>query len=136
MQLLLTHPHLRLYLLEGPCQAIEAQWKGFVGSALLRQTTLECVALAREHHATGWVADDRLLGPVRPQDLAWIAATVLPGLVEAGLQRFARLEAEDPLNQFLIGQAQATAEQQLPFALRSFTDVEQARRWACGAPGS
>ena len=132
MQLLVSYSYLNLYLHEGASRAIEAQWKGFVGSTLLRQATLECVEQAREHRITGWIADDRLLGPVRPTDLEWIGREVLPLLVEVGLQRFARIEATDPLNKLLIGQAQETAEQQMPFLLCSFTDLEEARAWACG----
>ncbi|UOQ70223.1 hypothetical protein [Hymenobacter cellulosilyticus] len=132
MLLLASYPHLQLFLHEGSSRAIEAQWKGFVSSALLRQSTLECVALAQQHGISGWIADDRLLGPVRPIDLEWIGVEVLPELVRAGVKRFARIEAIDPLNKLLIGQAQETAEQQLPFELRSFQDLSAARAWACG----
>jgi hypothetical protein len=132
MQLLASYPFLNLYLHEGASRAIEAQWHGFISSALLRQATLDAVKLAREHRITGWVADDRLLGPVRPVDLEWIATEVLPILIDVGLRRFARIEAEDPLNKMLIGQAQETAEQQLPFELQAFTDLTAARAWACG----
>ncbi|WP_375436871.1 hypothetical protein [uncultured Hymenobacter sp.] len=132
MQQLTSSPFLTLYLHEGVSRAIEAQWHGFVRSAVLRQATLDAVVLARQHRITGWIADDRLLGPVRPSDLNWIAQQVLPQLVAVGLKRFARLEAKDPLNKLLIGQAQETAEQQLPFELRTFTDLPAARTWACG----
>jgi hypothetical protein len=131
MQLLATYPYLNLYLHEGAGRAIEAQWKGFIGSTVLRQATQEAVQLAQEHRISGWIADDRLLGPVRPTDLEWITREMLPLLLAAGLRRFARIEAEDPLNKMLIGQAQEAASQQLPFELRSFTDVEAARAWAC-----
>jgi hypothetical protein len=132
MQRLASYPFLDLYLHEGVSRAIEAQWRGFVNSALLREATLEAVRLAQQHHISGWIADDRLLGPVRPVDLAWIAEEILPVLVELGLRRFARIEAEDPLNKMLIGKAQEEAEQQLPFELRSFTDLKAARAWASG----
>ncbi|GAA4369599.1 hypothetical protein GCM10023185_43390 [Hymenobacter saemangeumensis] len=132
MQLLASHPYLNLYLHEGASRAIEAEWKGFISSPVLRQATLEAAQLAQEHRISGWVADDRLLGPVRPSDLEWIGQEILPLLVAAGLRRFARLDAVDPLNKLLIGQAQQAAEQQFPFELRTFTDVEEARAWACG----
>ena len=132
MQLLVSYPHLKLYLHEGASRAMEAQWKGVPGSVLLRQATLECVTLAREHRITGWIADDRLLGPVPLVDLEWIVANVLPLLNKGGVQRFARLEVVAPLTQSLIAQTQETATQQLPFELRSFTDVRAARAWACG----
>ena len=132
MRLLISYPHLKLYLHEGTSCAMEAQWYGVISSVLLRQATLECVTLARKHSITGWIADDRELGPMRPQDLAWIATYVLPLLVKGGVQRFARLEATEPLNQQLIGQAQEVAVQQLQFEVRSFTDPVEARAWAAG----
>ncbi|UOQ68575.1 hypothetical protein [Hymenobacter volaticus] len=132
MQLLASYPFLNLFLHEGPSRAIEAQWQGFVSSALLRETTLEAVKLARQHRITGWIADDRLLGPVRPVDLDWIAKEVLPQLISVGVKRFARIEATDPLNRMLIGKVQETAEQKLPFELGTFTDLVAARTWACG----
>lgn len=103
-----------------------------MSSAVLRHTTLEALDQARQHRVTAWIADDRLLGPVRPADLEWIVQEMLPELVSLGLRRFARVEAADPLNKLLIGQAQDTAEPLLPFEMRTFTDVQEARSWACG----
>lgn len=132
MQLLTASSHLTLYLHQGASRALEAQWLGFASSAVLRQSTLEAVVLARQYRITSWIADDRLLGPVRPVDLEWIAQHVLPQLIAVGIKRFARIDAIDPLNKLLIGQAQAAAAQQLPFELRTFTDLTAARAWACG----
>ncbi|UOQ51778.1 hypothetical protein [Hymenobacter cellulosivorans] len=132
MQLLASYPHLSLYLHEeGVFRALEAQWQGFMSSSVLRQTILEALAQARQQQITAWIADDRLLGPVRPADLEWIAQQMLPELVDIGLRRFARVEAADPLNKLLIGQAQDTAEPLFPFEMRTFTDVQAARLWAC-----
>ncbi|MBC6607561.1 hypothetical protein H8B13_12095 [Hymenobacter sp. BT188] len=132
MKLLTYTPHLTLYLHEGINRAIEAQWLGFASSAELRQSTLEAVTLARQYKVSGWIADDRLLGPIRPIDLEWIAQQVLPQLIGAGVKRFARIEAIDPMNKMLIGQAQKTAEHQLSFEMGTFTDLQSARVWACG----
>src|SRR5688572_11923996 len=132
MQLVASYPYLELYLHQGAGCALEAQWTGLAPSAVLRRTTLECVQLARSHSVTGWIADDRHLGPVRPEDLSWISTYVFPLLVQGGVRRFARLEAEDPRTQRVVGLVQDIVEQQLPFELRSFTDLEPARAWACG----
>jgi hypothetical protein len=132
MQLLASYSFLNLYLHAGASRAMEAQWNGTVGSAELRRATLECVKLAREHRVTGWIADDRRLGPVRPHDLAWIATYVLPLLIKWGVQRFARVEGDESPALAEVDQAQEKAAQQLHFELRSFTDLEQARAWACG----
>jgi hypothetical protein len=132
MQLLATLPHLTLYLHVGVSRALEAQWQGAVGSAMLRRATLECATRARAHDITGWVADDRLLGPVRPADLEWTALYVLPLLVKQGVRRFARLEAADPHMQRLVARTQDPNARHWPFDLRVFTDVWAARAWACG----
>ena len=59
MQPLLSTPYLKLYLNPGGSRALEAQWNGVPSSVQLRQATLDCVTLAREHHVSGWIADDR-----------------------------------------------------------------------------
>jgi hypothetical protein len=102
-------------------------------SPVLRRATLECIELARAHGVTGWVADDRRLGPISPADLSWIYTYVFPLLVQGGVLRFACLEAEDPQTQQDVNQVHEIAAQQLPFELRSFTDPAEARAWACGA---
>ena len=132
MQMLVSYPYLKLYLHQGASRALEAQWNGVPTSTLLRQATLKCVILAREHRVGGWIADDRELGPVPPADLEWVATYVLPLLIKGGVQRFARLEVVAPLTQPVIGPAQERAQQQLSFELRSFTDPEAARAWAIG----
>ena len=130
MQPLLSTPYLKLYLHPGGSRALEAQWNGVVDSVLLRRATLECVRLAREHHVSGWIADDRV-GPVSAADVGWVATYVLPLLINGGIERFARLEVIAPLTQQVIGPVQERAQQQLGFALRSFTDPAAARAWAC-----
>ena len=132
MQLLVSYPYLQLYLHKGESVALEAQWTGMPGSVLLRQATLECVTLAREHGVTGWIADDRQLGPVSARDLEWIATYVLPLLIKWGVRRFARLEGVAPLTQERVGPVQDRAQQQLAFELRSFTAPAEARAWAAG----
>jgi hypothetical protein len=134
MLLLAQYPFLHLYLHEGPSKALEAQWQGFVTSAVFRQTIGEALDWAREHRITGWVADDRLLGPVRPADMDWIATEIMPELVRVGLRRLARIEAADPLNQLLIKRMHNTAHELAPFEQRLFTEVAQARAWATGTP--
>lgn len=132
MELLATFPFLRLHLHPGACPALEAEWRGFVSSAFLRQALTEALELARRHQVRAWIADDRRLGPVRPADLEWVVTTVVPEFVNLGIERFAMIEAEDPLNKLLITTAADTVIQQLPLQVRRFTDAEEARHWACG----
>jgi hypothetical protein len=130
MQLLVSYPFLHLYLHEGPSPAFEAQWRGFVSSSFLRQAITDALVLARQHRIRGWIADDRLLGPIRPADLEWIGTQVLPTLISIGVQRLARIEAADPMNKLLINKTQEDAQQAFPLEIRVFTDLQEARRWA------
>ena len=133
MRLLVSFPFLNLYLHEREdSRVIEAEWRGFVSSPFLRQAITEALALAREHRATAWLADDRKLGPVRPADLEWVGTYALPALVDIGVSRFAVLEAEDPMNKLLINTTAESALPLLPMEFRRFTDVHQARSWAAG----
>ena len=121
---------LVLHLHQGARIALETEWLGYVSSADFRRYVIEAVALARQHHATAWIANDQLLGAVRPKDLAWVGEEVLPALVELGVVRFARLEAEQTLNRMLIGTLYQKSTPELPMQTCTFTDALQARAWA------
>jgi len=115
----------------GPCNVLETEWLGFAGTSDFQHVITEAIALARQHGATGWVADDRHIGPVRPKNMKWVATHLLPALVELGISRFALLESAETMNRFLIGSMYQEALAELPLEFRKFTDVEVARNWAC-----
>lgn len=132
MQLLASHPYLNLYLHEGNTRALEARWKGYVSSAVLRQALTDALALAGQHGVTAWIADERRLGAVRPDDLRWVGQHLMPQLVALGVTRVARIEATDPLNRLLIQREITASQQVLPFEVRVFGSSNEARVWACG----
>jgi hypothetical protein len=132
----MTHPHafpyLNLYLHPGPFPALETHWLGFATGIEFRVGVLQAVALAREHHVTGWIADDRLLGAVHPRDLQWCFDEVLLALGPLGVRRFALLESQDALNRRTIDGMYQQARPMVDFDIRLFTDLQQARAWAGG----
>ncbi|MCB2409581.1 hypothetical protein [Hymenobacter lucidus] len=130
MSVLASYPTLVLHLHQGARNALETEWLGYASSADFRRFIAAAIDLAREHHVTAWIANDQLLGAVRPKDLAWVGKEVLPALVVLGVVRFARLEAEQTLNRLLIGNLYQDTTPELPFQTRTFTDVQQARAWA------
>ena len=130
MPVLVSYPVLVLHLHPGPYNALETEWLGYASSTDFRLYITEALDLARQHGVRAWIANDRLLGAVRPTDLTWIGETVLPAMVELGVVRFARLEAEQTLNRMLIGHLYEDTMPDLPFETRTFTEVEQARAWA------
>ncbi|TVT42961.1 hypothetical protein FNT36_02390 [Hymenobacter setariae] len=128
----LTTPYCEVYLHLGPAAALEMRWLSYVPSAEFRANVEQALALARRQPLLGWVADDRLLGAVRPRDLDWVLQTVLPAIEAAGVERFALLESQDAINRMTIA---GMYEQALPardFEVRQFMDNNVARAWATG----
>jgi hypothetical protein len=112
---------------------LETEWLGFAGSTDFRLALTEALRLARLHHVTGWVADDRRLGAVRPKDLEWTHTQVLVPLGELGVRRFAHLESGEALNRITINGMYQSALPGLAYEFRHFTSLPEARAWAAGA---
>ncbi|MDO7851355.1 hypothetical protein [Hymenobacter convexus] len=131
----MTHafPYLNLYLHPGPSPSLETHWLGFATGAEFRAGVRKAVELARQHHVTGWIADDRLLGAVHPRDLQWCFEEVLLALGGLGVRRFALLESQDALNRRTIDGMYQRVQSVVDFEIRRFTDLELARAWAGGA---
>ncbi|NML64379.1 hypothetical protein HHL22_04090 [Hymenobacter sp. RP-2-7] len=132
-QTLAAYPFLNLLLHPGPVPVLETEWLGFAGSDDFRTALVEAMRLARLHKVTGWVADDRRLGAVRPKDLAWTHEQVLRPLSALGVRRFAHLESLEALNRLTIDGLYRAALPDLAYEFRHFTDLGQARAWAAGA---
>ncbi|OON67061.1 hypothetical protein [Hymenobacter sp. CRA2] len=130
MSILASFPTLVLHLHSGPSPALETEWLGFTGSKDFRRYLTAALELARQHRVRGWIANDQLLGAVRPTDLRWVAEHVLPTLAELGVVRFARLEAQETLNRMLIGHMYQNVTPALPLQEQSFADLTSARTWA------
>jgi hypothetical protein len=128
-----TTPYCEVYLHAGPAAALELRWLSYVPGAEFRANVEQALALARRQPLAGWIADDRLLGAVRPRDLAWVLEEVLPAIEAAGVRRFALLESHDAINRRTIA---GMYEQALParqFEVRQFADSGLARAWATQA---
>jgi hypothetical protein len=129
---LATYPFLNILLHTGTRNVLETEWLGFAGSTDIRSALTEALRLARLHHITGWVADDRHLGAVRPKDLEWSHNAILIPLSELGVVRFAHLESEEALNRLTINGMYQTAVPGLAYEFRHFTSLTAARAWAAG----
>ena len=130
---LLTYPFLRLLLHAGPQPTFETEWLGFAGSQEFRDALTEVIRLAHEHRPAGWVANDHHLGAVRPKDLDWVIPHVLQPLGSLGLARFAHFEAHEALNRLTIKSMYQRIIDQLPYQIKSFATLAEARNWATGA---
>lgn len=128
----LALPYVNLYIHEGVWPVLETHWLAFATSAEFRSSVGQALQLAHQHRVKGWIADDRLLGAVRPRDLDWIYKEVLLAMSNAGLQRFALLESNDALNRLTIATMYQRAQGNVAFEIRLFDDIELARAWAGG----
>lgn len=124
--------YLHIHLHEGIWPALETHWLGFATSAEFHAAVEQALQMGRQAQVKGWIADDRLLGAVRPRDLQWIHEKILLSLNRAGLQRFALLESQDTMNRLTIASMYQQAASNIDFEIRRFEDIEQARAWACG----
>lgn len=133
---LASYPFVTFYLHTVGCTALEAVWGDHVSSSFFREAVRQAVTYVQQYQTTGWIADDRRLGPMEREDLAWVGTQVLPALAAGGLRRLAMLESEDWLNRALIQAGYTYPVESLPIELRYFTDVQSARIWACSQPGT
>jgi hypothetical protein len=127
---LATYPFLLIHLHTGTRNVLETEWLGFAGSTDFRQALTQALQLAQQHHVTGWIADDRRLGAVRPKDLEWTHLHILAPLATLGLVHFAHLESQDALNRLTIDGMYQSAIPGLPYEFRHFTSLLEARAWA------
>lgn len=127
---LATYPFLNILLHIGSRNVLETEWLGFAGSTDFRTALTEALRLARLHRVTGWVADDRHLGAVRPKDLEWTHNMVLVPLSDMGVVHFAHLESEESLNRLTINGMYQSAIPGLAYEFRHFTSLLEARAWA------
>lgn len=132
MQTLLSFPYLTVYLHDGPVSALETHSLGFAPSTDFRAAVGQAVGLGRQHRVQGWIADDRLLGAVRPRDLEWTHDEVLLPLEDLGLQRFAHLESQDALNRRTIAGMYDRVLPAITYEIKRFDDIQAARAWARG----
>jgi len=129
---LATYPFLLIHLHADARNVLETEWLGFAGSNDFRLALTEALRLAQQHHVTGWVADDRRLGAVRPKDLEWTHLHVLTPLAALGVVRFAHLESDNTLNRLTIDGMYRGAIPSLPYEFQHFTSLSEARSWAAG----
>lgn len=133
MLTLFSSSYLHIYLHEDPVPVIETHWQGFATGQEIRQALTQVIPLAQQYQVKGWVADDRLLGAVRPRDLEWIQQQVLLPLHRLGVRRFAHLESGDALNRLTIAAMYKRVEPEVDFEIQRFTELPQARAWAGSA---
>ena len=113
--------------------AIVLTWKGYIPSAIYRESLEKSLDIAKEHKITNWISDIRHMKMLEAQDQAWAISVWLPKAVSAGCyKKQAVLMPED-----IFGGASArnliSAALGHLVDIQSFTTMEDAKEWVHSA---
>lgn len=109
---------------------LELHWQDFVNSRQFREVLLEMLRLVRLHNAKRLLVDNTHIRALRPVDLDWSAAEIVPALSQAGVTRMAVVESRDAMNRLGTNAMLATAIPHTSIVTRNFPALTEARAWA------
>lgn len=99
---------------------LELEWLHFAGGEVFREVNLRALALARQHKATQWLANNNRMRVIRESDQQWLTTVLLPHFTALGLQRVAIVHCADEQAQLSIAAVLATM---LPVTLPAIVEV-------------
>ena len=108
-----------------------ARWLRNVTSEEYREGSTLLKELVREKQVAYWLMDSRRLSNVTFADQQWIKREIVPAVISAGLQKFARVLTEDVFNyiSFENVMQQAIEADNTPVEIAQFTSLEAALAW-------
>lgn len=110
------------------CQAVRLEWKSYVEGEQARQGLEEGLRLFQRKHTSRWLADVRLLGPVRQIDQQWINQDWFPRAIAAGLRSLATVTPRSAIARMSVRQIMSKVNE-VDVVNNYFDDLEQARAW-------
>ena len=111
-----------------PCQAVRMEWKAYVEGDQARQGLEAGLSLFQRKRASRWLADVRLLGPVRQVDQQWINQDWFPRAIAAGLRFMATVVPKSAIARMSVKQIMSKVNE-VDIINCNFDDLEQARHW-------
>lgn len=113
------------------CQAVRLEWKSYVEGEPARQGLEEGLRLFQRKRTHRWLADVRMLGPVRQVDQQWINQDWFPRAIAAGLRVMATVIPKSAIARMSIKQIMSKVNE-IDIINNNFDDLEQARHWLRG----
>ena len=115
------------------CQAVWLQWKSYVEGAPGGEGLNRGIELLRSKRATRWLADVRMLGPVRQVDQQWVNQDWFPRVINAGLRSMATVSPQSAIARMSMRQIMRKVNE-IDIITADFDDLEQARVWLRSQP--
>jgi hypothetical protein len=109
-------------------RCVHSEWKAFANSSEFRASLMRALDAIRDKHAVGYLSDTRKVKVVVPDDQAWVNATWIPLLVEAGLQRFALVTAASGLGKVTVEDVIDLVDNR-GLLMRGFGSLDEAQEW-------
>lgn len=107
-----------------------AQWRGRLQGAELREAYLLCLEMIHRFSLARWLADDREMGAICPEDLEWSLQVYIPRMANSPLLRMARLPSKSEENLEAIGiMIDKGHTYDLKMVFRDFASEEEAMAW-------
>jgi hypothetical protein len=107
---------------------VHSVWKGFANSAEFRAALMKGLQAVRDHHATGYVSDTRMIKVIVHEDQRWANETVIPAMAAAGLRRMAMVIAHSGLGKITVEEIVKMVDNK-PMLMRTFNAVTPALKW-------
>ncbi|WP_018476277.1 hypothetical protein [Pontibacter roseus] len=107
-----------------------AEWTGRLHGAELRESFLLCLEMINRFSLTKWLADDRRMGPITPDDLEWSLEVHVPNMAKSPLQRYAHLPSQfDTTRDSVDSMINKGHTYGLNLTLRDFKSKQEALAW-------
>ncbi|HEX2572015.1 MAG TPA: hypothetical protein VH877_20900 [Polyangia bacterium] len=110
------------------CQAVWAEWKGYAEGDDFRGALDTGLHLLRTKGSSRWLADTRLMGPIRQIDQAWTNEDWLPRMAAAGTRWMALVLPQSSIARLSIKQI-LNRINGIDMVITNFPDLESARAW-------
>ncbi|MFT2011567.1 hypothetical protein ACMA1I_23045 [Pontibacter sp. 13R65] len=108
----------------------KAIWKGHLRGPELREAYLLSLDLIERHYLTSWLADDRLMLTIAPEDLQWSLEVFVPRLVKTSLVRMARLPSHSDENREGVREMIIRGHTYyIDLTVKDFTSEQEALKW-------
>lgn len=110
------------------CAAVRMEWKSYVEGEPARQGLDIGLDLLQEKRTSRWLADVRLLGPVRQIDQDWVNHDWFPRAITAGLRFMATVSPKSAIARMSVKRMMNKVNE-VDVLHSFFDDLEQARQW-------
>ena len=115
------------------CQAVWMEWKSYVEGEPARVGLDRGLELLQRKRTSRWLADVRLLGPVRQVDQQWINQNWFPRAIQGGLRSMVTVVPRSSVARLSIKQIMSKVND-VDVATASADDLDQARVWLRAQP--